>query len=156
MFSEMSYEKKQKIYLTTYEAKRLRWDLTEDLNILTSGANINVLMKISLSVHLLYIYLVPFSRYSQLFVESRRFYPTHLIWHPRKGWPRLNFMEIYNRRREREIFLNTLILSPLVRILKSSVKCQRNFIHMDECTFYITFTLHYARTLNLQIQFGAV
>jgi len=42
MFSEMSYEKKQKIYLTTYEAKRLRWDLTEDFNILTSGANINV------------------------------------------------------------------------------------------------------------------
>ena len=46
------------------------------------------------------VYLVPFSRYSRLFVESRRFWPTQPAFSkPLRGWSRSNFSEIFGIRK---------------------------------------------------------
>ena len=47
-----------------------------------------------------YVYLSLFSRYSRLFVKKSPIltHPT-CIWHPRRGWPRSNFVQIFGVRK---------------------------------------------------------
>jgi len=97
------------------------WDLTEDFNILTSGDNINVLRKISLSTSIVHLHEIQSG--------------STLTGAPNQvGWGKIgDFRQITGCMSktvqdrctvdvQREIFNYTLILAPLVRILKSSVK----------------------------------
>jgi len=50
-------------------------------------------------------YLVSFSKYSELYVESRRFQPIPRIWRSRWRWPRWNFPKIFEIRKLESMWL---------------------------------------------------